>query len=293
MPGRAGAVAEPKDGGPADAGPPAKEPRERAGVQSLERAFAILEQVALSRAGISLAELSKKVGLHTSTTFHLVKTMVALGYIRQSKETKRYRLGRPLFTLAAGALDEIELVSLATPVLEDLSAATGESGHFAVRSGEAVVVIAKTSGSGAFQLTDRVGVVRPAHCTALGKVLLAALSPEQLERFVEAHELRPYTAKTITDPDLLRRDIEEVAHTGVAFDDGEFDAEVRCVAVPVHDFTGQIAGAIGISGPIWRLSIQALQKKTELVKDAARRLSSDLGYDAEAAIPPRRVTANV
>jgi DNA-binding IclR family transcriptional regulator len=220
--------------------------------------------------------------------------MVSLGYIRQSKETKRYRIGRPLFTLAAGSLDEIELVSLATPILEDLSAATGESGHFAVRSGDSVVVIAKTSGTGAFQLTDRVGVVRPAHCTALGKVLLAALSPQQLERFIQGQELRSYTPKTITDPDLLRQDIEEVARTGVAFDDGEFSPEVRCVAVAVHDFTAQIVGALGISGPVWRLSIQVLQTKTELVKEAARRLSRDLGYCGQtAAAAPGKVAESV
>ena len=68
-----------------------------------------------------LADLSKKVGLHNSTTFHLVKTMVSLGYIRQLKESKRYRIGRPLFALAASALDEMEMVSMATPVLDDLS----------------------------------------------------------------------------------------------------------------------------------------------------------------------------
>src|SRR5262249_58461290 len=101
------------------------------------------------------------------------------------RETRRYRVGRPLFALAASALDEIEMVNLATPVLEDLSHETGESSHFAVRMGDAVVVIARTSGSGAFQLTDRVGVVRPAHCTALGKVMLASLSDGQLRRFLE------------------------------------------------------------------------------------------------------------
>jgi DNA-binding IclR family transcriptional regulator len=258
----------------------APEPRaekERAGVQSLERAFGLLEAIAQARQGIGLAELSRTVGLHTSTTFHLVKTMVALGYIRQDRD-KRYRIGRALFALAAGALDEVELVSLAIPVLEDLTEATGESGHFAVRSGDAIVVIAKTSGSGAFQLTNRVGVTRPAHGTALGKVLLAALTEGQLDRFLANHELAALTPKTITDPELLRREIREVARTGVAYDDGEFNAEVRCVAVPVHDFTGQVVGALGISGPIWRLSIAALQRQTELVRAAARRLSATLGH---------------
>ena len=249
------------------------------GIQSIERAFAILEEVARNRDGITLAELSKRVGLHNSTTFHLVRTMVSLGYIQQLKESKRYRIGRHLFTLAAGALDEIELVSLATPVLEGLTRATGECSHFAIRSGEDIVVLAKTAGTGMFQMANQVGVVRPAHCTALGKVLLAALAPEQRERYLATHELKRFTTKTIVEPDALLRELEAVRRNGIGFDDGEFDAEARCVAVPVRDFTGQVAGAIGISAPMWRLSIQVLQEKAQQVREAAAQLSRELGYD--------------
>ncbi len=252
--------------------------RQRVGVQSLGRAFAILEEVARHREGIGLADLSKLVGLHNSTTFHLAKTMVSLGYLRQEKDSKRYRIGRPLFALAASALDEIEMVNVATPVLEDLSRETGESGHFAVRMGDAVVVIARTSGSGAFQLTDRVGVVRPAHCTALGKIILAALRPDQLKRFLERVDMK----QSITDPPALLREIAEIKRTGVAFDDGEFNPEVRCIAVPVRDFTGQIIGALGISGPIWRLSNQVLQGNAQIVRAAANRLSVEFGAESVA-----------
>jgi len=253
------------------------EARQRVGVQSLGRAFAILEEVARHREGVGLAELSKLVGLHNSTTFHLAKTMVSLGYIRQEKDSKRYRVGRPLFALAASALDEIEMVNVATPVLEDLSRDTGESSHFAVRMGDAVVVIARTSGPGAFQLTDRVGVVRPANCTALGKVILASLRPDQLARFLERVDLRASTEKSITEIPVLLREIDEVRRSGIAFDDGEFNPEVRCIAVPVMDFTGQIIGALGISGPIWRLSDQALQSHAKTVRAAANRLSAEFG----------------
>ena len=256
------------------------EERQRVGVQSLGRAFGILEEVARHREGINLADLSKRVGLHNSTTFHLVKTMVSLGYIRQEKD-KRYRVGRPLFALAASSLDEIEMVNLATPILEELSRETGESGHFAVRMGDSVVVVARTSGPGAFQLTDRVGVVRPAHCTALGKVILAALRPDQLQRFVERVELTPSTEKSITEVAPLLREIEEVRRSGIAFDDGEFNAEVRCVAVPVRDFTGNVVGALGISGPVWRLTIQALQSRSKIVQAAADRLSTEFGAKRE------------
>jgi IclR family KDG regulon transcriptional repressor len=251
--------------------------RQRVGVQSLGRAFAILEEVARHREGIGLAELSKLVGLHNSTTFHLAKTMVSLGYLRQEKDSKRYRVGRPLFALAASALDEIEMVNVATPVLEELSRETSESSHFAVRMGDAVVVIARTSGPGAFQLTDRVGVVRPAHSTALGKIILASLRPDQLQRFLERADMKPSTKKSITDTAVLLREIAEIRRTGVAFDDGEFNPEVRCVAVPVTDFTGQVIGALGISGPIWRLSNQTLHNSALIVQAAANRLSREFG----------------
>ena len=250
-------------------------------VQSIGRAFTILEEVARNRDGIGLADLSKRVGLHNSTTFHLVKTMVALGYIRQLKDSKRYRIGRPVFALAASALDEMEMVSMATPVLEDLSRQTGESSHFAVRMSEAVVVIARTSGPSAFQLTDRVGVVRPAYCTALGKVILGALRSDQLERYLQRVELNASTPHTITEPRALRTEIEAVRRDGFAIDDGEFDSEVRCIAFPVRDFTGQVTGAIGISGPVWRLSIADLKSRGRSVRRAAEQLSAAFGASAQ------------
>src|SRR5579875_3402560 len=241
---------------------------ERGGIQSIERAFAILEEIARHREGASLAEISRRLGLHSSTTFHLVQTMVALGYVRQLRESKRYRPGRALFALAGACLDEIELARLAVPVLEAL---------FAARSGMNILVIAKTPGSGAFQLAERVGVVRPAHCTALGKVLLAALRPEAFARYLSQTELVRFTPKTITDPELLRQEIARIRHDGIAFDDGELEPELRCIAAPVQDFTGTTIGAIGISGPLWRFSLPVIARHTEAVREAARRLSEELG----------------
>ena len=254
--------------------------KQRGGIQSLERAFAILEEVARNREGINLADLSKAVGLHNSTTFHLVKTMAQLGYVGQARDSKRYRIGARLFTLAAGALDENAFLALATPVLETLTGETGEAAHFAIRSGSEIVVIARTAGSGLLQMVDRSGGQRPAHATALGKVLLAALDDTQVRQFLGPDRLRKFTARTLTARDALLRELEEVRRKGIAYDDGEFDEEVRCVAVPVFDFAGRVAGAVGISGAVWRLSLQSLQDKAQQVREAARLISAQLGYDA-------------
>lgn len=271
--------------------PPTKD---RGGVQSIERAFAILEEVARHRDGIRLGDLSRRVGLHTSTTFHLAKTMVSLGYLSHVRENKTFRIGRPLFTLAASAFDEVELVAIATPILQRLSAETEESSHFAVRSGDDVVMLARVAGSGAFQLADRVGAVRPAHCTALGKILLAALDEDELRAYLARRPPQAFTLKTATDVDRIVREIEVVRRDGIAYDDSEYNAEARCVAVAIRDFTGTVKGAIGISGPVWRLSLQALQEKSRLVRNAADRMSREFGFmppealEAAAPSPPVR-----
>lgn len=265
--------------------PAVEREKERGGIQSLERAFAILEQVARNRDGISLAELCRSVGLHSSTTFHLVKTMVQLGYASQDGDTKKYKIGRKVFSLAAGALDENELANRVTPVLELLTDRTAESSHFAIRSGDDVVIVAKTGGAGMFQLVDRTGAVRPPNATALGKVLLAAMTPTQLERYLDKRELPRFTPKTIVEREALLAELDQVRRNGIAFDDGEYDAEVRCVAVPVHDFLGRVAGAIGISGPMWRLSLQSLHEKSKLVRQSAAEFSAELGYRSEHKAP--------
>jgi len=105
-----------------------------------------------------------------------------------------------------------------------------------------------------------------------------------LKRFLERVELKPSTGKTITDIQVLLREIAEIKHSGIAFDDGEFNAEVRCIAVPVMDFTGQIIGALGISGPIWRLSNQTLQGHAKVVRAAANRLSAEFGAKSVAKL---------
>lgn len=253
--------------------------RERGGIQSLERAAAILDAVARSPQGISLAELSTQVGLHTSTAFHLVKTLVQLEFINQMADTKQYRIGSHLFMLAAGALDENALLSIVTPVLEGLSAKTSEAAHLAIRSKNEIVVIARTAASGMLQMSGRTGSTRPAHATAIGKILLSVMPLDDLERLLETLPLTRLTPKTITDLQTLRDELDEIRRYGIAYDDCELDVDVRCVAVPVRDFAGRCVGAIGLSGPVWRLSLQTLQEKSHQLQTAAADLSAQLGFD--------------
>lgn len=256
----------------------AEQRRERSGVQSIERGFTILTQIAREADGISLADLSKSVGLHNSTTFHIVRTLTDLGAVRQDRTTKRYHLGRMIFGLAASSSREVDLVGTATPFIERLARETGESSHLGLRSGDQVILAARVAGSGAFQLVEGVGAFRPPHCTALGKVLLAALSDQQLDLFLQRTELTPSTSKSITDKSLLRAEIERVRTAKVGFDDQEFNEEIRCVAAPAYDYSGQVVAAIGVSGPIWRMNLQRMEQVTQRVREIAEELSAELGY---------------
>lgn len=250
---------------------------ERGGVQSIERAVAILTEVSRNY-GISLADLSRAVGLHSSTTFHLVRTLVAEGMVRQDRETKRYHLGRTIYQLAASASSEVELVSAAMPFLEDLATRTREFSHLALRSGHDIIIAAKVAGDGAFQMTERNGSVRPAHATAVGKVLLAAMGDGQLARYLKSAPFAAFTARTITDAERLRAEITSVRAAGIAYDDTEFHDEVRCLAVPIRDFRGEVVAAAGVSGPVWRLSLPRLHELAAQVKDTCALISRELGH---------------
>lgn len=258
----------------------AKAPRSGARVQSLDRAFGILEAIATSPRGAGLVELSKHSGLHTSTVFHLVRTLLALDYVRQDPETKRYRVGRKLFALAAGANDEANLVFLADPLLRRLADISGESSHLAVRTGEGVVIIAKCDPQAAIRMAERLGAVRPYHSTAIGKVLLAALPDAQIEAFFRSADLARHTEFTIQDPAELKRQLGEIRVTGLAVDDREYNGEARCVAGTVRDFSGNVVAALGISAPVFRLPPERMAKQRQLVSEYARLLSTELGFNS-------------
>lgn len=246
-------------------------------VQSLERAFAILEAISASDQPLGLAELSRATGLHTSTAFHLLKTLIVLGYVRQD-DAKRYRIGPSLFMQAAGAFNEIELVNLATPHLQRLVDQTGETAHLAVRADSGIAVIAKIDARSSIRTSERVGIIRPSHCTAIGKVLLGALPEKELESYLRTGPFEAFTPKTITRPAALREEIRRVAASGIGRDDAEFSAEVRCMAAPVHSYLQQTVAALGISGPVWRVTPKDVARLSAAVTAAAADLSRDLGY---------------
>lgn len=251
-------------------------------IQSLQRGLAILELVAKDSGGLTMAEISRSIGLHTSTTFHLLRTLTSLGYLAQDETTRVYRLGSKVFHLAASAWTEVQLLNVSSPLLAEMAKETGETSHLAVFEHGEVIVINKIDGSSPVRLSERVGYPRPAHCTAIGKVLLAHLPEMELRAFLSKGELRPLTPRTITAAAILEQELARVREQGYAFDDEEFSQGIRCLAAPVRNFTGRVVAAIGISGPVWRISLDRVAQLTELVKAMGLRLSRQLGHARNA-----------
>ncbi len=255
-------------------------------IQSLQRGFTILEAVARRGSGLTMAEISRETSLHPSTAFHLVRSLVSLGYLRQIDGSRQYRLGSKIFQLASSVLTEIELSERALPFITDLARASGETSHLAALDRGEVVVIAKVDGQSPLRLAERVGYPRPLHCTAIGKALLAHQREADRQVLLAEASLEPRTARTITSRERLEAEIEAVRARGYAVDDEEFAQGLRCVAMPVRNFTGQVVAAIGLSGPVWRVSAERLPELVGLVGNAADRLSAELGHRPPHGAPP-------
>jgi DNA-binding IclR family transcriptional regulator len=257
---------------------PAKAQRDESRIQSLERGFMVLEVVARRRDGITLSELSRTLDLHTSTLYHLTRTLVALGYLRSGPDDKRYRMGRGIYQIASACLDEAELSATVEPYLDRLASATGEATHFAIWERHKALILTRREGPNALQITERAGTLRPVYCTAIGKVLLSGLTEIAYDEHVAEIDFAPVTQNTLRDAQALRIQVDRARREGIAYDDCEFNPEVRCMAAPVRDFRGRVLGAIGFSGPVWRLSLAGMNDFISVTRSIAAEVSDHLGF---------------
>ncbi|HID95576.1 MAG TPA: IclR family transcriptional regulator [Candidatus Latescibacteria bacterium] len=251
-------------------------------IQSLDKGLALLDFLAAEGRSVGLSELARKFGWDKSGVFRLLSTMVRRGYVEQDPQSGRYRLGLRVLELAGVLSRSLDIRVQAAPTLEALALNSRETSHLAVlRQGE-VLIIDQQSSPEMIAANTFVGMREPAHCTALGKVLLAFLSEEKLDDLIEGKGLRRYTGRTIVRADDLKRHLAKVREDGYAFDNEEYDVGVRCLAAPVRNSDGKVVAAVGISGPASRLTFDQLERYAALVKAASEEVSGRLGYHRNA-----------
>ena len=231
-------------------------------LKSLTRGLKVIELLSESLLPVRLIDISKKLESKKSNTSHILKSLMAAGYVNQDSY-KRYYLNNKLTTYEQShSIDSVvRWKEKFQPILKELTLKTGECTYLAVRADNRVWYIDKFDSRHSLKVDHPIGNLAPLHCTALGKTFLA------FENIKIADELTKYTSKTITTKKNLLKEISRIRSEGFARDDEEYAEGIRCVARPIHDKNFHIVAAVGISAPTIRFGNKQFDKFGELIKE--------------------------
>ncbi len=245
----------------------------RSGTQSIERAVALLECVGASERSLGLSEIARAVGLTPSTTHRLLRALVVAGYVEQEPTTEQYRLGLGIAVLGQRALEHAGY-RVAKPVLDGLSARTGESVSLGIRRGNEVVVIEQAASASPLRFDHPAGAELALHASAMGKVMLANAA-RSIEREVALlATFDRFTDRTITSPDAVVAELTAVRDRGWATNVEERHLGVCGIAAPILARSGVAHAAIGVQGPSVRLTVDRLRELAPDVTAAADEIAS-------------------
>lgn len=250
--------------------------------QSVDRALSILNLLAEHPRGLGVSSIAEALALHVSTAYRLLSTLMAHGLVRQQPETNKYRLGLRLVDLGTTVLGGLDIREEAAPFLHELQRKSGEVVHLGVLDGGRVVYIDKVEPlHDKSRIYSRIGRQSPAHCTGLGKVLLAFAPEEVVERTIAKWGLQRFTPATICEPAELKRHLREVRAAGYAVDNEEHEKGVCCVAAPVMDHAGEAVAAVSVTGFAAWIGPERMRQLAPLVVETAGAISDRLHYQGE------------
>lgn len=253
--------------------------QEKPSVQSLERAFFLIELLSENPEGMLLVDIAKASQLHKSTAHRLLASLANMGYVKKSTQSNRYRLTLKLFELSGRVVDSIDVVDIARLPMERLRNMTQEAVHLVVRDGTEIVYVHKVeSSSGSIRMFSRIGLRRPMYCTAVGKTMLAAMSESEVRSIWERSKVVRYTEHTIMDLSSLMQELEKVRKQGYATDDEENELGVRCIAIAIYDYKNKPKAAISVSAPISRMSDERIGQLAPQLIAISDEISAELGY---------------
>jgi IclR family pca regulon transcriptional regulator len=248
--------------------------RPREFIRSVERALELIEAFARVGPEATVRDLAIATGMTRGTTRRFLITLIELGYVET--DGRLFRLTPRILQLGLGFLQGLTFADLVLPRLRALVAEVDETSEAAVLDGRHVVYVAHVPSSAIMTIRVDIGRRLPAHATATGKVLFAALPDEELDRLLDDGPLEGYTPTTITDPDRLRAELDEVRRRGYAIVDQEFEPGVLAIAAPVLDRSGAPAGAINLSTNSMRRSVEQLHELAGPVRRTAALVEADL-----------------
>lgn len=237
----------------------------------------ILELLAQEAEGLGATAVARVLGLDKGNAHRLLRMLEERGYVEQDPTTKAFRASVQLVALAGNLLRSMDLVSVARPLMRQLSDETGEAVHLARRTRAGGVYVAQERQKGGIVTVEtEIGAQPVIHATATGKALYCLAAEAEVRRVV--HEpLRSFTTNTLTSVAGLLDDLRSVRERGFAVDDEELNIEVRCVAAPIFDIYGLPVGSIGLSGPAARIARSRVDDLGSQVRAAAEQITREAG----------------
>jgi IclR family pca regulon transcriptional regulator len=240
-------------------------------ITALARGLSVMRAFAHQRSRLTLAEISKLVGLPRATVRRCLITLNRLGYI--DTNGKYFRLTPQVLTLSQAYFSSNPLPHVAQPHIEQVSAAVGESCSLSVLTGDEVVYIARSSRKRQASIHRDVGVNLPAYCTSMGRVLLADLPPADLDAYFSRVQLKKFNHKTVTDEATLRKILAQVRKADYCVIDGELEYSLHAIAIPVRNAAGNIVAAMNVSSENTRTTIKQLQTQAlPVMRQAVSRI---------------------
>lgn len=250
-------------------------------VQSVERTFHIIEALSSYPKGASLSELSEKIGLHKSTVYRLLSTLIAMKYVAKDEENGKYKLTTHLFEVGSRAFDGLDILSVSRPYLEKLTALTNEVTHLVIPDDCRVFYLYKEIPHNLSMMSSRIGGYNYMYCTGVGKSILAVLSDEDIIEIWHKSEIIPYTENTITSLADMQREIRQIRKQGYAVDNGEHEPSIRCVAAAIRDYSGKAIAAISVAAAKERMSDSRIAEVAPLITSTAKNISKVFGGHIE------------
>lgn len=219
-------------------------------VQSVSRALRAMEFVAASRDGVTAKEIAAHLDLALPSAYHLLATLTESGYLVHLAQDHRYGLGYRVRLLEQGLERQLEVPALIASAVKRLHLEADAAAYYAVYREVNVVVahVVDSERRPRVQVLD-IGFHEATHATAFGKVMLAAMSPEERDAYLDRVGLRRCTANTMTDRSLLEAHLDKVRRSGVALEIGEFQDGLSCLAAPVRSSAGAVLASVAISLP--------------------------------------------
>ena len=252
-------------------------------IKSLDRALVVFEYLSEAQ-GKTLTTIAAETGQSLATVYRILITLEGRGLVEFDSAEQLWHIGSRAFVIGSRYLRRTSLVDRARPIMRRLMETTGETANLGVEREGAVLFLSQVETHASIRAFFPPGTPSPMHASGIGKVLLAGMSPDQLERLLRTRTLDAFTERTITDKVAFHSDLRTIRERGYAVDNEERTPGMRCIAAPVRDTTRETVAGISVSGPASRIGDSDIDRLSRAVIVAAGELTLAIGGEFT---PPR------